>query len=251
MALTRRPTVASRSLAEQLNPVLEMHRSIQARSYGRVDIEATRQRIHSGRIGFNAESVLSDVESLTQPFFETATAMEISGIASTHDIWSLEARRPDPNELVLAWANAESLPVDAMLRLARRVAAVIGNAILSQISKTVMQGVPRGIWKRSQCPCCGASPDIAFVTEARRYLVCWRCDTAWATQARGCLGCNADAAPTLVRVPSPYLGYELAICNSCGRYLKERRGGFIHEILVERALTAGLDEAARRRGLRT
>jgi hypothetical protein len=53
-----------------------------------------------------------------------------------------------------------------------------------------------------------------------------------------------------VRVPSPDLGYDLVICNSCGRYLKERRGLPSHAWLVERALTAGLDEAAHERGLR-
>ena len=73
----------------------------------------------------------------------------------------------------------------------------------------------------------------------------------WRTEDRGCLSCGADTPPTLVRIPSPYLGYELAICNACGRYLKERRGGLTHELFVERALTAGLDEAAQQRGLRT
>jgi hypothetical protein len=56
--------------------------------------------------------------------------------------------------------------------------------------------------------------------------------------------------PTLARVPSPYLGYQLAICNACGRYIKERRGALTHELFVERMLVAGLDEAAQQRGLR-
>jgi formate dehydrogenase maturation protein FdhE len=91
---------------------------------------------------------------------------------------------------------------------------------------------------------------LALSTNTKRTLVCWRCDTQWKTAHRGCLGCGADGPPTVARVPSPYLGYELAICNSCGRYLKERRGPLTHELLVERTLTAGLDEAAQQRGLR-
>ena len=87
-------------------------------------------------------------------------------------------------------------------------------------------------------------------TATKRTLVCWRCDTQWRTTHRGCLGCGANGPPDVARVPSPYLGYELAICNACGRYLKERRGSLTHELIVERTLTAGLDEAAQQRGLR-
>ena len=51
-------------------------------------------------------------------------------------------------------------------------------------------------------------------------------------------------------VNSYYLGYDLAICNACGRYLKERGGALRHELIVERTLVATLDEAAQLRGLR-
>src|SRR5439155_13168772 len=134
-------------------------------------------------------------------------------------------------------------------RLARTVAAVVGNAVLSRVAADVVTGFSLATWKRLNCPCCGASPDLALATDRRRTLVCWRCDTMWRTDRRGCLGCGADTSPTIARVASPYLGYELTICNSCGRYLKERRGAPTHALLVERALTLGLDEAAQQRGL--
>jgi formate dehydrogenase maturation protein FdhE len=141
------------------------------------------------------------------------------------------------------------MPRNPAMRLARNVAAVVGNAVLTRAASDVANGFSFAAWKRSLCPCCGASPDLALSTDKRRSLVCWRCDTIWRTNQLGCLGCGATAAPTLVRIPSPY-GYQLAICNSCGRYLKERRGAPAHALLVERALTAGLDEAAELRGLR-
>jgi formate dehydrogenase maturation protein FdhE len=81
-------------------------------------------------------------------------------------------------------------------------------------------------------------------------LVCARCDARWRAAGRGCLACDATSAPTLARVRSPYLGYELVICNSCGRYLKERSGPLVYDPVVERALTGELDAAAERRGLR-
>ena len=161
----------------------------------------------------------------------------------------MRERALDPRGLVLSWVNGESMPRNSSLRLARNVAAILGNAILARASADVTDGFSLAAWKRAQCPCCGASPDLALSTDRRRSLICWRCDTMWRTSRLGCLSCGADSSPTLVRIASPY-GYELAICNSCGRYLKERRGAPTQSLIVERALTASLDEAAEMRGLR-
>ncbi|MGH9889294.1 MAG: formate dehydrogenase accessory protein FdhE [bacterium] len=201
-------------------------------------------------MAFDAALVLEEAGELGSAFERTVEAFERTGIASSLSIATLKRMAVNPTTLVLAWANAESPPVDAALRLARSVAGVIGNAILSRAATDVTSGLSLSAWKWPQCPCCGASPDLALASDTRRTLVCWRCDTMWRTEDRGCLGCGASGAPTIARVPSPYLGYELAICNSCGRYLKERRGSPSHELLVERTLTASLDEAAQERGLR-
>lgn len=251
MSSTRRPTVASRTLAEQLRPVVDVHRTLQRRDYTSIDIDRARTRIATGRIGFDVATLLDDAGDLTSAFARTAAAFELAGIASAQRVAALDRLPFDATAIVLGWANADSLPVDALLQFARRIGAIVGNAILSRAAMDVMNGAPPINWKRSQCPCCGASPDVALTTDARRMLVCWRCDAMWRTEDRGCLGCGAESPPTLVRIPSPYLSYELAICNACGRYLKERRGGLNHELLVERELTAGLDEAAQQRGLRT
>jgi hypothetical protein len=250
MVSTRRATVASRTLADQLRPIVHIHGVVRAGDYVRIDVERARARIRAGRVGFDATRILSDAGDLAWAFERTLEAFEQTGIASTPRVAALQKTPIDATAIVLAWANAESTPRDPMLRLARRVAGVIGNAILSRAASETSTGISLVPWKRPQCPCCGASPDLALATDSRRTLVCWRCDTRWRTDQRGCIGCGANGSPAIARVPSPYLGYELAICNSCGRYLKERRGALTHELLVERALTAGLDEAAQLRGLR-
>lgn len=250
MVSTRRPTVASRTLAEQLRPVVDAHRAIQNHGYGSTDIERARTRILSGRTGFDAWVFIEETGDLSTAFAQMANAFELSGLASTSSIAAMEQLHLDPTATVLSWTNGESAPANPIVRLSRRVAGVVGNAILSRAARDVMQGVSPLAWKRSVCPCCSATPDLAYQTEARRYLVCWRCDTIWRTADRGCLGCGENEPPTVVRIPSPYLGYELAICNACGRYLKERRGGLTHEPFVERTMTAGLDDAAQQRGLR-
>ncbi|HXT18536.1 MAG TPA: formate dehydrogenase accessory protein FdhE [Gemmatimonadaceae bacterium] len=247
---TRRPTAASKTLAEQFQPIVTLHTSLRARGASHLDVDAARARIRAGRAAFDSGDVLRDAGDLTRAFQRTASALEHIGVASTPQANALQKASVDPTAHVLSWANGDSMPRSSHLKLARQVAAIVGNAVLARASDQIVDGFSLANWKRAQCPCCGASPDLALSTDRRRTLVCWRCDTMWRTDRRGCLSCGADSAPTLARVPSPQLGYELAICNSCGRYLKERRGAPANALLVERALTAGLDEAAQQRGLR-
>ncbi len=249
-APTRRPTVASQKLADQLQPIVRVHAGLRGRGLARVDVADARSRIRTGRWGFDAAALIDGAANLDPAFERTADAFERTGMATVPRVGALHDQGIDVRALVLAWSNGDSLPRNQALRLARGVAAVVGNAVLSRASADVTRGFALAAWKRPHCPCCGGSPDLALTTATRRSLVCWRCDTKWRTEARGCLGCGADAPPTLARVPSPFLGYELTICHSCGRYLKERRGPLTHDLLVERTLTAGLDEAAQQRGLR-
>ena len=249
-ASTRRTSSASRTLAEQLQPIVQVHELVRAEARAHVDVERARARIASGRHGFDVAPVIRAAGDLRTAFERTAAAFESTGIASTVHAPALQRQSSDAGALVLAWANSESTPRDPAVRLARTVAGVVGNAVLARASDDVSDGFSFAAWTRTHCPCCGASPDLAMSTNAKRTLVCWRCDTQWRTTHRGCLGCGAHGPPDLARVSSPYLGYELAICNACGRYLKERRGSLTHELIVERTLTAGLDEAAQQRGLR-
>jgi formate dehydrogenase maturation protein FdhE len=226
-----------------------MHDTVRQRAAANIDVAQARARIRGGRPAFETVSLLRDAGDLTRVFHRTAAAFERSGLVANAQVEAIRNAAFDPTALMLSWANGESLPRDPSKRLARTVAGVVGNAVLSRASDQIRDGFSLAGWKRAFCPCCGASPDLALATDKRRTLVCWRCDTMWRTDLRGCLGCGADSTPTLARVPSPF-GYELAICNSCGRYLKERRGAPPHALIVERALTAGLDEAAQQRGLR-
>ncbi|HVX38823.1 MAG TPA: formate dehydrogenase accessory protein FdhE [Gemmatimonadaceae bacterium] len=248
--IPRRPTAASRSLAEQLQPLVRVHESIRTRSRVALDVAGARQRVRAGRAAFDAAEVLASAGDLARAFQRAAASFERAGLATTPQLTALRERGTDPARLALAWCNGESIPRDATLRLARSVAAVVGNALLAHAAATVAEDFSFSSWKWPQCPCCGGAPDLAILTDTRRSLVCGRCDTTWRTELRGCIGCGADLAPDLVRIPSPHLGYQVAICNACGRYIKERRGTPAQSLLVERMLTLGLDEAAQQRGLR-
>ena len=53
-----------------------------------------------------------------------------------------------------------------------------------------------------------------------------------------------DAPTGIARIGNPALGYDLMMCNSCGRFLKERPRRGLGSLLVERTITAELDVAA-------
>jgi formate dehydrogenase maturation protein FdhE len=152
--------------------------------------------------------------------------------------------------LLKSWLVGERGSGDEGRRLGLRAAALVGNAILRSAAAQASKGARFGEWKRSTCPCCGGSPDLAVRSDAIRSLVCSRCDTRWHAPTVGCLGCEATRPPTFVRVDAIDLGYELLVCHACARYIKERRGDGMQSPIIERALTAELDAAAERRGLR-
>lgn len=241
---------ASQTLSEQLAPIVAIHESVRKRGHARVDVEATRARIRSGRVGFDSVAVLHAAGDLARVFDRVTTGFERTGAAAATELDAMRKKTFDPNVIIASWAAGDSLPRDPAMRLARTIAGVVGNAVLSRVSTDIVESFSLAPWKRGQCPCCGAAPDLALTTEKRRSLICWRCDAMWRTDRHGCLGCGENEAPTLARVPSPYHGYDLAICHACGRYLKERRGVPSQPLLVERAMTMSLDEAAQERGLR-
>ena len=128
----------------------------------------------------------------------------------------------------------------------------VGNAILRRATSLVGRPVLWKEWARTVCPCCGSSPDFILTDGQVRTLVCARCDAEWSAPRNGCLGCDVAATPLqMARIANTALGYDLLMCNDCGRFMKERPRAGTAPFLVERAITAELDHAAERRGLRT
>lgn len=103
-------------------------------------------------------------------------------------------------------------------------------------------------WGRGECPVCGAEPDFAALDRERgaRRLLCSGCDAEWPFRRVGCPFCGAEEGGYY---PAGEGRYRLAVCGSCGRYLKtvdEREAAELLPLPAERVLTLGLDLAARR-----
>ena len=215
-----------------------------------VDVKEAQARIASRRPGFDPVKILSRARTVVTAFDRCVDALENAGLASSTAVTALRQQQHDARSLAISWAAGDSAPAGSTQRLAQKAASLVAGAILQSNARVVTQKLKLEAWDRPVCPSCGGAPDLAFVDGSKRALVCSRCDTSWPVSTRGCIGCEATGAPTIARVRSPYLGYDLMICHACGRYLKERVGKAQHPPLVERALTAEMDAAAVRRGLR-
>lgn len=249
-AITRSRDVVTRGVADQFGPVLQLQQALRSAVRPVVDVADARARIANRRPGFDPVRILSRARTVVTAFDRCVDVLEVSGLVSSTTVTALRQETHDARSLAIAWAAGETPPAASSHRLAQKAASLVAGAILQSNARVVTQKFALDAWQRPVCPSCGGSPDLAFVEGEQRALVCSRCDTTWPVNTRGCIGCDATGAPTIARVRSPYLGYDLVICHACGRYLKERVGQASHPPLVERALTAEMDAAAVRRGLR-
>jgi hypothetical protein len=246
-----RPATVRSTLAEQFEPVLRVHAELLEGCEPQVDADECQRRIRNGQVGYDALRVLGSCGDLLPRFTAMLDAFEVAGFVSNDDRCALLRGELDVDDLVSGWFTGDRTPRDTRRRLARQVAILVGNALLRVASARV--GAPslwRG-WARAVCPCCGGAPDIALIERgAYRTLVCARCDVQWRARRAGCLGCDSELPPAIARISNQDLGYDLVMCNSCGRFLKERPRRGMESFIVERALTMELELAAEQRGLR-
>src|SRR5690348_3048756 len=96
---TRRAPSASKTLAEQFQPIVTIHETLRERATVALDVAAARERIRGGRPGFDASSLLRDAGDLTRSFHRTAAAFEKIGIASTTELAALRRETLDATAL--------------------------------------------------------------------------------------------------------------------------------------------------------
>lgn len=243
-------TFVRHTVAEQIAPLVQLSAELSARWLTTVDVGEAAARVRAGRVAYDPTIVIAAAGSLLVPFVRATVALEHAGLASDEDARDAREERLHLPGLIRLWLAAEPLPRDRVRATARRAAALVASSILRHASAPVCASGAVAGWTRTYCPGCGGSPDFSLHSGGERTLVCSRCDAAWHTAARGCLGCGEREFPTIARIVSGSLGYHLAICNACGRYLKEPAEGASIDPLVERVLTAQLDAAAEARGLR-
>lgn len=249
-----------RTVAEMIAPLVRLREELVAYWDLQLDVDGARARLEAGAAAFEPMKVLAAAGNLRAPYQRATVALERAGLATEPEANEARERAGQVMRIVMSWLGGEPPPRDGARATARQAAALVGGSAL-RCAIAQLRGAPpqeraqrvasllEG-WERPSCPCCGGAPEFALRQGELRVLVCSRCDSSWRTSALGCLGCGAVETPTLARIHSPAIGFQLAICNSCGRYMKEPLDRSAIDPLVDRALTAELDAAAEARGLR-
>ena len=239
-----------RTIAEQMAPLVELQRSLTLGWNLPIDRAAARGRIQTNAVAFDPLEVIGSAGDLIVPFLRATVALEESGITRDDEAARARDQKYEVLNLITSWLSSDSMPRDTVRATAWRASAIVGASILRRASMEVRGGKTITGWIAMVCPCCGGAADLAIAHTEHRTLICSRCDGRWQAHRSRCLGCAADGPPAIARVSAPLPGYELSICNQCGRYLKERQPSNDLDLMVERALTAQMDVAAEMRGLR-
>ncbi|HEX7939955.1 MAG TPA: formate dehydrogenase accessory protein FdhE [Gemmatimonadaceae bacterium] len=233
-----------------MTPLVHAHAALGRFRLSPTRVKRARNNLSVGRVAFDTSEALRGVADLDASLARMGTAFEMCGLASTRELDSFRKSYQSAQPLLKAWLVGERGSSDPGRRLALRAIALVGNGILRSAAGQVAKGMSFTNWHHSTCPCCAGSPDMALKDDSVRELVCSRCDIRWPSPTNGCLGCEADRPPAFVRVDAVDLGYELLVCHACSRYIKERSPRGMESPMIERMLTADLDSAAERRGLR-
>lgn len=236
--------------ADELSPLVRVHAALGRFRLGPTRIKRARANLRAGRVAFDPADALKAVNGHDAGLAKIASAFEMCGMASTRELDSLRKNYSSAQPLLKAWLVGERGSSDHGRRLALRAAAILGHGILRSAAEQVAKGLSFSAWAHATCPCCAGSPDLAVRDASGRHLICSRCDSRWPAHTGGCLSCESNRPPAFVRVDALDTGYELLVCHACSRYIKERPAGDMSSPLVERLLTAELDTAAERRGLR-
>ena len=254
------PSFIRQTVAESVAPLTRLQAELSEQWELELDVQRARTRLEGGLAAFEPMDVIGGAGDLTLPFVRATVALERAGLATDPEATQARDRRGQLVPLLASWLGGEPAPRDRARATARRAVAIVARSVLHRAIQLLRGAEPAAAaqrverllatWERRSCPCCDGVPDFGVRDGDGRLLVCSRCDTTWRTATLGCLGCGAGEAPTLARIVSSAIGYQITICNSCGRYMKEPIEPHPIEPLVDRALTSELDAAAEARGLR-
>lgn len=237
-------------VAEQVQPLTVLHAELARRWTPHFDVSQARERIAANRVAYEPARVIASVGSLLVPYTRAVAALERAGLATAAEAMQARDRRAHTPQLLAGWLSGEPAPRERVRGVCRRAVVLVASSVLRRASAELLPGEVLDGWEGRVCPCCGGPAEFRVSCARGRTLICSRCDVAWGTATSGCLGCGSTQPPTVTFIDSPALGYRLAVCHPCGRYLKEPTEPGVIEPMVERALTSQLDAAAEARGLR-
>ena len=181
------------------------------------------------------------IDAAAPPAIDPAAIEDLLGVAMEVVAEARDDARPGLGRLAEAWDRGEVTP-RSLLPTPGRISGLDmtpaidddASAFLSVVAlrpsleayhDTIRPYLRDADWDRGRCPCCGAAPGFAEVTEqGHRRLACHVCGGAWTFTRLRCPFCGEAETRNLGRLDfeaAPDQGYFVSTCSSCRGYIKE------------------------------
>lgn len=154
-----------------------------------------------------------------------------------------------------AWAARYGVEEDMLLALG----GLVLQPFMARFARAVQRVAPLHLWRRTQCPICGTTPDLCRIDPDNiRHLHCPQCDTQWEHHRLTCAVCGTDDVKQVSILTLAGLEpWRVEVCDRCGGYIKtldQRHGGQLAmprvDLYLEDARTLQLDLLAEQEGYR-
>ena len=185
--------------------------------------------------------LFSEYPEILGPVPETLTAASFSPPPAWGEAWfNGEDFSPEPG------GEAQPLLVPTLIQQALRP-FLIGYA------QALKGSFDQKKWGRSDCPVCGAKPEMAFLEKegGARWCLCSACTTEWLFKRMQCPYCDNTEATTLSFLGSEDGLYRLYLCEECKAYLKAvdlRKTTREVDLPLESLTTVAMDSQAQEKG---
>ena len=153
------------------------------------------------------------------------------------------------------WAQRYQAEGDLLLALA----GLVLQPFMARFARAVGRLAPLNLWRKNQCPVCGAAPDLCRIDPDNiRHLHCPQCDTQWEHHRLACAVCDSDDVKQVnILTLAELEPWRVEVCDHCGGYIKtldQRHGGHLAmpriDLYLEDARTLQLDLLAEQEGYR-
>jgi formate dehydrogenase maturation protein FdhE len=131
-----------------------------------------------------------------------------------------------PPEWIGAWFNGEGISLEingeSHPLLVPTLIQQTLRPFLIGYAQAFKGGFDQDKWRRSNCPVCGAKPEMAFLEKevGARWCLCSACTTEWLFKRMQCPYCDNTQGTTLSYLGSEDGLYRLYFCEECKCYLK-------------------------------
>ena len=224
----------------------------------KIDRDEIAKSLASGRSILSFDDLKLDKALVNETFHRTACLFaEYSEILGPVPETLTSGAFSLPSEWIVAWLNGKDVTPEEN----NESHPLLVPTLIQQTLRPFLIGYAQAFrgsydqdkWKRSNCPVCGAKPEMAFLEKevGARWCLCSACTTEWLFKRMQGPYCDNTEGTTLSYLGSEDGLYRLYLCEECKCYLKAvdlRKSTRDIFLPLESLTTVAMDAQAQEKG---